>query len=96
MGKSESSFHDIINDSLMADAVYKSSGAAVQLQLLSRCVIVNSSWWPRSVLDTIPMWAGRVVRLVEECVKGFGRNIAGRRQPAIHRGECKDGIKTDI
>jgi hypothetical protein len=32
----------------------------------------------------------------EECVKGFGRNTAGRRQPAIYRGECKDGIKIYI
>ena len=80
----------------MADTVYKSSGVAVKLQLLSTCVIVNSSWWPRSVLNAIPVWAGRVVRLVEECVKDFGRNIAGRRQPAIYRGKRMDGIKIGI
>lgn len=80
----------------MADTVYTSSGVAVQLQLLSTCVFVNSSWWPRSVLNTISMWAGRVVRLVLECVERFGRNIAGRRQPAINMGKCKDGIKVGI
>jgi hypothetical protein len=39
---------------------------------------------------------GRVCGGEEECVKGFRRNIAGRRQPAIYRGECKDDIKIYI
>ena len=60
----------------------KSSGVAVQLQLLL-ILFINSRLWPRSVLNTIRVWVGRVVRVGEEkCVKGFGRDIAGRIQSA--------------
>jgi len=76
----------------MADDVYKSSTITVAFDLCDcKQQLVATFGFKYN-----PMWAGRVVRLVDECVKGFGRNIAGRRQSAIHRGECKDDIKIDI